>query len=197
MDDGPEPSHTHGSTIRAHGSSDFEAVAAFQACENDPVHTKDTEEEGKTSPSGVDLCGSAPRALARGVRLQCCCFFRGQEYRHYTFPPSRPLLRSQHDFPHRAATGALDAGQQFDLCRPAAATIMAHPGDKVAERPIALRCGRVGLGEHPDLAASVALDPEEPRREGAERLAQSLGRCRQRIGAVAAPVPARDRPGGH
>ena len=46
------------------------------------------------------------------------------------------------------------------------------------------RLGHVRLGDHPLLAAAVADDAEEPRREGAQRLVQGLGgrsaagRCR-------------------
>jgi hypothetical protein len=54
---------------------------------------------------------------------------------------------------------------------------MTHASDDVADQHVPLR--RVRLGEHPLLAAAVAGDPEEPRRERPERLVQSFrpGRC--------------------
>src|ERR1700704_3377662 len=73
---------------------------------------------------------------------------------------------------------------------------MAHPLDDVPDQHVALP-RRMRLGEHPLLAAPIAGDPHEPRRERPERLVEGLGASRQRVGAVAAPVPARDRPGGH
>jgi hypothetical protein len=51
----------------------------------------------------------------------------------------------------------------------------------------------VRLVQHAILAAAVALDPQEPRREGAERLLHGLGRRGQRIAAVGSPVALRDR----
>jgi hypothetical protein len=47
------------------------------------------------------------------------------------------------------------------------------------------------------LAAAVALDAQEPRREGPERLVQGLGGRRQRFGAGGPPLARRDRPSGH
>ena len=55
----------------------------------------------------------------------------------------------------------------------------------------------VALVDHLHLAAAVALDAQEPRREGAERLCHRLGRRGERIVAVASPVAARCRPRGH
>ena len=48
--------------------------------------------------------------------------------------------------------------------------------------------GEVGLVDHAHLAAAVALDAQEPRREGAQRLAQGFLARRQGFGAVRAPV---------
>jgi hypothetical protein len=56
---------------------------------------------------------------------------------------------------------------------------------------------RAGLLEEPILAAAIAGDLEEPGREGSQRHIQSLGRCGQRFGAVAAPVAPRRRREGH
>jgi len=69
-----------------------------------------------------------------------------------------PLLRSQHDLPHRPATGAVDAGDQLDLPGPTAAAVVAHTGEEIAERQGALCSGRVGLRQHARLVAAVALD---------------------------------------
>jgi hypothetical protein len=46
---------------------------------------------------------------------------------------------------------------------------------------------RVRLRQHAILAAAVAGDPHEPRREGTERLGQGLGGRGQRLVAIAAP----------
>ena len=70
-----------------------------------------------------------------------------------------------------------------------AAAVVAHPGEEIAERQGALTLGAVRLVNHGRLAAAVALDAEEPRREGAERLAQGLGGRGERVVTVAAPVP--------
>jgi hypothetical protein len=69
----------------------------------------------------------------------------------------------QHDPPHRTAAGALDAGQQLRLPRAAAAAVVAHPVEDVAEQHVAVY--QVCFGDQPLLAAAVAHDPQEPRRE--------------------------------
>ena len=65
----------------------------------------------------------------------------------------------------------------------------------VADQHVAL--GHVRLGDHPLLAAAIAHNPEEPRRERAQGLVQGLLARWQRIVAVGPPVPSRDRPGHH
>ena len=87
--------------------------------------------------------------------------------------------------------GAFDAGDQFGPPCPAAAAVVAHTGEEIAERHGALTLGAVRLVNHGRLTAAVALDAEEPRREGAQRFGQCLGRRRERIVAIAAPMPAR------
>jgi hypothetical protein len=55
------------------------------------------------------------------------------------WPSQRPAGAHQHDPPHWPAADALDAGEQFHLPRTAAAAVMAHAGDDVAEsdqRPV-------------------------------------------------------------
>jgi hypothetical protein len=54
-----------------------------------------------------------------------------------------------------------------------------HPLEDVARCPIAPR--RMALIDHTVLAAAVADDPQEPTREGGERLAQRFGGRRQRV----------------
>ncbi len=51
------------------------------------------------------------------------------------------------------------------------------------------------VDEHAHLATALALDAQEPRREGPQRLGQRLRSRWQRVGAIAALVAARDRPG--
>ena len=63
---------------------------------------------------------------------------------------------------------------------------MAHALEDVTQGPIAPR--RMGLVDHAVLAAAVAGDPQEPRRERPQRLGQGFGSGRQRVGAVATPV---------
>ena len=73
--------------------------------------------------------------------------------------------------PNRPAACPLDAGKQLRLgCQPAAA-VMAHPGQDVAQRPGPP--SGVRLIDHLHLAAAVALDAQEPRRERGERLARA------------------------
>jgi hypothetical protein len=55
----------------------------------------------------------------------------------------------------------------------------------------------VGLVDHPLLAAALAHDPQEPRRERAQRFVQGLRAGGQWVVAVAAPVATRDRPCWH
>ncbi len=58
-------------------------------------------------------------------------------------------------------------------------------------RSVRSRHAGVRLVDHLHLAAAVALDPQEPRRERPERLGQRFGGRGQRVVAVAAPVPLR------
>jgi hypothetical protein len=53
------------------------------------------------------------------------------------------------------------------------------------------RCAVCALVQHPILAAAVAGDPHEPRRERAEGFVQGYCACRQRGVAVAPPLPLR------
>lgn len=53
---------------------------------------------------------------------------------------------------------------------------MPYASEVLAQRPVAPGL-RVRLVVHQHLAAAIALDAQEPRREGAERLAQRLGAC--------------------
>jgi hypothetical protein len=55
----------------------------------------------------------------------------------------------------------LDAGEQLHLPCQAAAAVVTHPRDDVADQHVALR-RRMCLGEHPLLAAPVTGDPQEP-----------------------------------
>ena len=50
-------------------------------------------------------------------------------------PTGGLLLRTQHDIPHRATVDARDAGHQLDLACPAAAAVVAHTGEEIAESP--------------------------------------------------------------
>jgi hypothetical protein len=84
------------------------------------------------------------------------------------------LASDQHNPPRRPAAGAFDAGQQLHLPCPTAAAVMAHAGDDIADRHIAPL--HVRLVEHAVLPAPIAGDPEEPRREGLERLGQGIAR---------------------
>jgi hypothetical protein len=68
---------------------------------------------------------------------------------------------------------------------------MAHARKQDPERHIALARDRSRLAQHPIPAAAVAFDPQEPRREGGERLVERLGGAGRRVGAVAAPVARR------
>ena len=72
---------------------------------------------------------------------------------------------------------------------------MPHAVDDVADQHVAV-C-HVRLVDHPILAAAVAGDAQEPRRERAQRLVEGFRAGRQRVVAVAAPVPSGDRPGRH
>jgi len=57
-----------------------------------------------------------------------------------------------------------------------------HAGEDLAQRAIPpRRCSTT-------FPLPIAGDPQEPRREGAERLIEGLGRRGQRVVAVAAPV---------
>jgi hypothetical protein len=97
--------------------------------------------------------------------------------------------------PNRPAACPLDAGKQLRLgCQPAAA-VMTHPGQDVAQRPGPP--SGVRLIDHLHLAAAVALDVQEPRGERGERLVAGLGTGRERLVAVAPPVPRGRDLGGH
>jgi hypothetical protein len=50
-----------------------------------------------------------------------------------------------------------------------------HAGEQNTERHLTPSGGGVCLIQHSHLAAAVALDAQEPRRERAERLGQGLG----------------------
>jgi hypothetical protein len=95
-----------------------------------------------------------------------------------------PLL--QHDPPHRTAAGAIDAGQQLRPARAPAAAVAAHPVEDVADQHLAL--GHVRLGDHPLLPAAIAHDPQEPRRERAQRLVEGLLAGRQQVVTVGRPL---------
>jgi hypothetical protein len=95
----------------------------------------------------------------------------------------------------RSTAGSFNTGEQFCLLRPAAAAVVPHALDVVPDQHLALR--PVGLVDHPLLAAAVAHDTQEPRRERAHGLVQGLLAGRQRMIAIAAPVALRDRPGRH
>ena len=69
-------------------------------------------------------------------------------------------LTSQHDPAHRPAADALDAGEQLRLPCPAAAAVVAHLVEDVADRHVGPR--EVHLVDHLHLAAAVALDAQEP-----------------------------------
>ena len=86
---------------------------------------------------------------------------------------------AQHNLPRRPTVGRRDAGDQLRLPCPAAAAVMAHPVEDVAERPVVPTLVR--LVDHLHLATAVAFDAQEPRRERVERLQQGLGSGRQRI----------------
>ena len=97
--------------------------------------------------------------------------------------------------PYRPDADALDAGEQLRLSCPAATAVVRHPRDDVADwhgAPLHMR-----LVDHLHLPAAVALDPQEPGRERAERLVEGLGTGRQWVGAVAEPVSPGRSPGGH
>ena len=94
-----------------------------------------------------------------------------------------------------AAADALDAGKQLRLPCPAAAPVVAHLVDDVADQHGALR--GVHLVHHALLPAPRTRDAQEPRRERIERLIERLGAGWQRLGAVAPPVAAGDWSRGH
>jgi hypothetical protein len=78
---------------------------------------------------------------------------------------------------------------------PAAAAVVAHAVDDVPDQHVASI--HVRLVEHAVLPAPIAGDSHEPLRKSTERLVQGFPAGRQRLGAIAAPVACRDRPGGH
>jgi hypothetical protein len=101
------------------------------------------------------------------------------------------LAADQHDPTHRPTAGALDAGEQLHLPCPAAAAVVPHPVEDVADQHVALRPAR--LGKHPLLAAPVAGDPQEPTRKRGKRFGQRFGgggwatdRCRKCASAASA-----------
>ena len=96
--------------------------------------------------------------------------------------PSRSTIRRT----GRLLTPSMPVSSSAFPAQPAAA-VVAHPGDDVAQA--AVPPPGVRLVDHLHLAAAVALDAQEPRRERGERLAHGLGASGQRLGAVAAPVP--------
>jgi hypothetical protein len=65
---------------------------------------------------------------------------------------------------------------------------MAHPAQQNARDHAALMLREVHLVVHHCLAASVALDAQEPRREGPHRLLHRVLGRGQRVVAVAAPM---------
>ena len=75
----------------------------------------------------------------------------------------------QHDPSHRPAAGCLDVGEQLRPPCPAAAAVVAHVGEEVAERHGALEQWGLHLVQHP---AAVAGDAHEPRRERRQRLVE-------------------------
>jgi hypothetical protein len=79
---------------------------------------------------------------------------------------------------HRAA-GHTPAAERLRLARESATAVMAHTGDNGAQGPVPPPAG-MGLVDHLDLAAAVALDAQEPRREGGERPVEGLGAGRER-----------------
>jgi hypothetical protein len=78
----------------------------------------------------------------------------------------------------RARRHAVDAGQQLGLAGNPAAAVMAHPSQASAERHLTPSAGGVCLVQHAYLAAAVAGDVQEPRREarnGWSRASAGLG----------------------
>jgi hypothetical protein len=75
--------------------------------------------------------------------------------------------------PQRPAADALDDGQQFRLLCPAAAAVVPQPVEDGTVQHVVLP--HVRLGARLDLAAALAFDAQEPRREGGERLVEGLG----------------------
>jgi hypothetical protein len=94
----------------------------------------------------------------------------------------------QHDLPHPRCRSAAR------LPCPPATALVAHLAEDGAERHRAASCRLV---DHLHLAAAVAGDAQEPRRERPHRLPQRLGGRRQRVVTVAAPVALAHRPAGH
>jgi hypothetical protein len=95
------------------------------------------------------------------------------------------------------ATGNAPSSSTFPARPPHA--IVTHPRDDVADQHLAMY--QVCLGDHPLLAAAVAHNPQEPRRERAQRLVEGFLSGRQRVVPVAPPVPSGDHrhqevPGG-
>jgi hypothetical protein len=95
---------------------------------------------------------------------------------------SAAVVADQHDPPHWPAADTLDAGEQLHHPRAAAAAVVPHALDDVADQHFAVR---QGPGDQPLLlAAAIAHDPQEPRRERAQRLAQRFRARRQRVGST-------------
>lgn len=95
-------------------------------------------------------------------------------------------VADQHDTPHWSAARSLNTGQQLGPAGEPATAVMAHAGEDIEERPVSPR--RVTLVDRAHLAAAVALDPQKPRREGAERVAQGLGGRGEGSGAIGPPM---------
>jgi hypothetical protein len=89
-----------------------------------------------------------------------------------------------------------DAGEQFRLLRPSAAAVVPHSVEDVVDQHVGASL-HVHLVDHPHLAAAIALDPEEPRREGVERLVEGLlGTVTMERTSCSQGIPATDYLGG-
>jgi queuine/archaeosine tRNA-ribosyltransferase len=54
--------------------------------------------------------------------------------------PAQRSIDAHHDPPHRPTAGTIDGGHQLDLPRPAAAAVVAHPGEDVVDLRLLVVC---------------------------------------------------------
>ena len=124
-------------------------------------------------------------------RAMPCSFRSDSPYAHHT---ARTSSRPGRALPWACGSRSTDVPRRADCDRPTTATPSAfrHVRVSPARKPTHPRTGMLGRSRYVSAAARVG-----GRAQAAQRRTAASGRCRTRLGCVAAPAPAdRGQPGG-